>query len=160
MRTIPLQIKFVKVLETAKLPTRGSTQAAGLDLYAAEAGVVAPGQTVLVTTGLKMAVPPGYEAQIRSRSGLALRYSVSVLNSPGTIDEDYRGIVGVILHNHTQNNWAHPGFGERTQFVFDVGDRIAQMIITPCYTSMMSCKFVQVLDATERGEGGLGSTGR
>ncbi len=146
---IPMKVKFVKELEAAQLPTRGSERAAGLDLYSAEAGVILVGQTALVTTGLRMMLPPGYEAQIRPRSGLALKHSVTVLNSPGTIDEDYRGVIGVILHNHS-----------RVDFDLGLGDRIAQMVIQPCITPHIMCEAVRTFDRTARGDGGFGSTGR
>ncbi len=149
MSTIPLRIRFVKDSETAQLPTRGSEGAAGLDLYADEAVAIAPGLTALVSTGLRVMLPQGYEAQIRPRSGLALRHSVTVLNAPGTVDEDYRGVIGVILINHGQS-----------VFVIDVGDRIAQMVISPVITRNIVCDAVRTSDHTTRGDVGFGSAGR
>ena len=108
---------------------------------------LAPGQYALVPTGLAIALPPGYEAQVRPRSGLAAKHGVTVLNSPGTIDADYRGEIKVILINHGQ-----------TAFVVKRGERIAQMVIAP----MVQAALVPVatLSATDRGAGGFGSTGR
>lgn len=149
MTVLPLQVRFVKDHKDAKLPTRGSRGAAGLDLYSVEQVVIPPGQTRLVLTGLKMELPAGYEAQVRSRSGLALKHSVSVLNSPGTIDEDYRGLIGAALHNH----------GDKA-FTVVPGDRIAQMVIQPCITQHIQPIEAEELSDTDRGEGGFGSTGR
>ena len=126
---------------------RGSELASGMDLQASEPARIHPGQSQLVKTGLKIAVPKHYEAQVRSRSGLALKKSIIVLNAPGTIDADYRGEVGVILHN----------LGE---YPFDVavGDRIAQLVIAPvCHD--VAFEIVTDLGETKRGEGGFGSTG-
>lgn len=113
---------------------------------AAEAAMIAPGAVALIPTGLTMALPQGYEAQIRSRSGLAAKHAVVVLNSPGTIDSDYRGEIKIILINHGT-----------TPFEIKRGDRIAQMIVAP----VVQANFVLVdsLDETERGTGGFGSTG-
>lgn len=130
----------------AKLPTRGSTGAAGYDVYAAEAGYINPGQRALVPTGLRMAIQEGYECQVRPRSGLALKQGVTVLNTPGTIDEDYRGLCGVILMNHSSE-----------QFCWSVGDRVAQFIFNEYQTPDFSV--VDTLPETVRGEGGYGSTG-
>ena len=133
------------------LPAYQTNDAAGLDLMAAVAEneplTLAPGQYALVPTGLAMALPPGYEAQVRPRSGLAAKHGVTVLNSPGTIDADYRGEIKVILINHGQ-----------TAFVVMRGERIAQMVIAP----MVQAALVPVatLSATDRGAGGFGSTGR
>lgn len=122
--------------------------AAGMDIVAAvkEQVVLAPSETKLIPTGLKIAVPNGYEAQVRPRSGLALKKNIGVLNSPGTIDADYRGEVGVILTN----------FGQE-EFTVNRGDRIAQLVISP----VMQVKIVVVAELTEtaRGVGGFGSTG-
>ena len=133
------------------LPAYQSAHAAGLDLLAAvpEAApmMLAPGQYALVPTGLTIALPPGYEAQVRPRSGLAAKHGVTVLNSPGTIDADYRGEIGVLLINHG----AAP-------FPIRRGERIAQMVIA----SVVQAELVPVvsLSATDRGSGGFGSTGR
>ncbi len=125
--------------------TRGS---AGMDLHAAISAVVvlAPGQRQLIPTGLRFAIPEGCEGQVRPRSGLALRHGLSIVNSPGTIDSDYRGEVGIVLINHG----LEPVTIEPLQ-------RIAQLVITP----VLIAELVEAddLDATERGSGGYGSTG-
>lgn len=109
--------------------------------------MLAPGARTLVPTGLKIALEPGFEAQVRPRSGLALKHGITCLNSPGTIDSDYRGEVGVILINHGQE-----------PFVIKRGERIAQIIIARYAQAVMT--EVEALDETERGAGGFGSTGR
>ena len=130
------------------LPELATEEAAGADLRACiDAPVtLAPGDRQLIKTGFSMALPPGWEAQVRPRSGLALRHGVTVLNSPGTIDSDYRGEVGVVLVNHGQE-----------PFTVNRGDRIAQMVIA----KLPSVRFevVDGLDTTARGAGGYGSTG-
>lgn len=128
------------------MPVRGSEHASCFDLCAAEAGVVKPGARALVKTGWAMAVPPGYEIQVRSRSGHAAKSGVFVLNSPGTVDADYRGEVGVILMNTGSSD-----------FTFGVGDRIAQMAVCPVL--MWEAVEVDELTDTQRGAGGFGSTG-
>jgi dUTP pyrophosphatase len=133
------------------LPAYETAGSAGMDLRAAvpeDAPVtLAPGGRALVPTGLKIALPPGHEAQVRPRSGLALRHGVTCLNSPGTIDADYRGEVGVILINHGQE-----------PFVIRRGERIAQMVIAR--HEQATLVEVGALDETARGAGGFGSTGR
>jgi dUTP pyrophosphatase len=141
----------VKVLPHGKglpLPKYMSDHAAGMDLYAAVESeiVVKPGEWRLVPTGFVMAIPEGYEAQVRPRSGLALKQGVSVLNTPGTVDADYRGEVGVILMNHSKQD-----------LVVKRGDRIAQMIINKIERAEI--EEVAELTDTERGAGGFGSTG-
>jgi dUTP pyrophosphatase len=132
-------------------PRQQTTGAAGVDLPAALAPgaelVLWPGERALVPTGFSIALPDGYEAQIRPRSGLAAKHGITVLNTPGTIDADYRGEVKVILINHG----AEP-------FAIRRGDRIAQMVVAP----VVAVQFdeVEMLDETERGTGGHGSTGR
>lgn len=144
-----LQIKRLSV--RAQLPRRMSAHAAGLDLAAClaegEQIRLAPGERALVPTGLAIAIAPGFEGQVRPRSGLALRHGISVLNAPGTIDADYRGELKVILVNH----------GAET---FDVahGERIAQLVVAPVATHEVV--EVEELPAAERGEDGFGSTGR
>jgi len=130
------------------LPAYATALSAGADLLAAvhEPLELAPGKRVIVPTGLAMALPPGYEAQIRPRSGLAAKNGITALNSPGTIDADYRGEVGVILVNH----------GDQT-FTIERGMRIAQLIIAPVTTA--AWREVDDLDDTARGDGGFGSTG-
>lgn len=131
------------------LPAYQSEDAAGLDLLAAveEAMILPPLGRALVPTGLAMALPSGYEAQVRPRSGLAAKHGVTVLNSPGTIDADYRGEIKVILVNLSD-----------TPFTIGRGERIAQMVIAP--VSCARLVETKALDATIRGEGGFGSTGR
>jgi len=137
--------------EGLALPAYQSALAAGLDLVAAVPEdapmILAPGQYALVPTGLTIALPPGYEAQVRPRSGLAAKHGVTVLNSPGTVDADYRGEISVLLINHGA-----------TPFTIRRGERIAQMVIA----AMVQAELVPVisLSATDRGSGGFGSTGR
>jgi len=131
------------------LPQFETTQSAGMDLRAnVDAPVVLqPGDRALIPTGIKMALPDGYEAQIRPRSGLAYKHGITVLNSPGTIDADYRGDVGVLLINHG-----------REAFTIDDGMRVAQMIVAQY--SQFEWESVEDLDKTVRGAGGFGSTGK
>lgn len=135
--------------EGVEMPHFASELAAGADLRAAvdEDVVLHPGERALIPTGFCMALPAGYEAQVRPRSGLALKHGITVLNSPGTVDADYRGEVGVILVNHGEHD-----------FHIGRGDRIAQMVIA----ALAPARFVEVseLDDTERGSGGFGSSGR
>ena len=131
------------------LPSYATEGSAGMDVRAAvEAELtVRPGETVLVATGFAMAIPAGYEAQIRPRSGLAIKHQIGILNAPGTIDADYRGEVRIILTN----------FGT-TDFVVRRGDRIAQMVIAPFIKAEWEER--ESLDSTDRGAGGFGHTGR
>ena len=133
--------------EGVELPSYATGGAAGMDVRAATAMVLAPGARALVTTGFAVALPPGYEAQMRPRSGLALKHGVTVLNAPGTIDSDYRGEVMVLLINHG----AEP-------FAIARGDRIAQMIVAPVTVARWSPS--DSLPDSARGAGGYGSTGR
>ena len=135
--------------EGIDLPFYATTHAAGADLRAAidDDIIIEPGKHVLIKTGFAMALPDNFEAQIRPRSGLALKHGITVLNSPGTIDADYRGEVGIILINH----------GEQP-FRVERGDRIAQMIIAPF--AQADFMAVDTLSETERGEGGFGSSGK
>ncbi len=136
----------VSVKVEATLPPAYATAgAAGMDLRASEPAHLDPGRFALVKTGLRIELPQGYEAQIRSRSGLALKSGVFVLNAPGTIDSDYRGEVGVILAN----------FGSQP-FSVEVGDRIAQMVVQKVERVVWE---VADLSVSERGDGGFGSTG-
>lgn len=151
--TTPSLSVAVQVLphgEGLPLPAYQTALAAGLDLRAAVADdaplTLAPGAYALVPTGLAIALPAGFEAQVRPRSGLAVRFGVTVLNAPGTIDADYRGEIGVPLINHG----AEP-------FVVRRGERIAQMVIAPVVQALFAT--VAELDATARGTGGFGSTG-
>ena len=129
------------------LPEYATPASAGVDLRASDGCVIPPGGRALVPTGLRIALPEDYEAQIRPRSGLALRHGVTLPNSPGTIDADYRGEIGVILMNLGQE-----------PFIVEPGDRIAQMVVAP--VARVAWSEAEALDATERGEGGFGSTGR
>ncbi|HQH79287.1 MAG TPA: dUTP diphosphatase [Synergistaceae bacterium] len=129
------------------LPAYGSEGAAGMDLVAAEESVLLPGEWASVGTGIRLEIPPGFEGQVRPRSGLALKHGVTVLNSPGTIDGDYRGEVRVILINHG-----------RDPFTVSRGDRIAQLVIAP--VTRFALEEVEELEKTSRGSGGFGSTGK
>lgn len=132
------------------LPFYASEEAAGMDLLAAldvqNPVTLNPGETAMIPTGLAMALPPGFEAQVRPRSGLAAKHSITVLNSPGTVDSDYRGEVKVILINHG----CEP-------FIIERGERIAQMVIAPVTQGVW--EEVEDLNKTNRGAGGFGSTG-
>ncbi len=129
-----------------ELPAYATDGAAGMDVLAAEDVTLAPGARHAVATGLALAIPPGFEIQVRPRSGLALKHGISVPNTPGTIDSDYRGELKVILINHGS-----------ADFAVRRGDRIAQLVLAPVV--LASWLKVDELDATQRGEGGFGSTG-
>jgi dUTP pyrophosphatase len=150
-RTVTVEILQLPHGSGLPLPAYQSAHAAGLDLLAAvpEATplVLAPGKYAMVPTGLAIALPPGFEAQVRPRSGLAAKHGVTVLNSPGTVDADYRGEVAVLLINHGS-----------APFTIRRGERIAQMVIA----AVAPAELVPVtsLSSTERGAGGFGSTGR
>lgn len=139
----------VKYTGKHELPQFETAQSAGMDLRANidTPVVLQPGDRALIPTGIHMALPEGFEAQIRPRSGLAYKYGVTVLNSPGTIDADYRGDVGVLLINHGKE-----------PFTVEDGMRIAQMVIAKY--SQFEWNPVDDLDSTERGAGGFGSTGK
>ena len=141
-----MTLRFKKVHPDAVLPSYAHPSDAGMDLRSVDDLTLAPGQRALVHTGLVMLLPPLYEAQVRPRSGLALKNGVTVLNTPGTIDSGYRGEVGVILIN-------------LGQAAFDVrkGDKIAQMVIAP--VTQPNIEETDVVDETARGSGGFGSTG-
>jgi dUTP pyrophosphatase len=143
-----LRIQRLSHAEDLELPAYATEQAAGLDLRAAIDGamVIQPGRHAMVPTGLAIALPAGHEGQVRPRSGLAHRHGVTVLNSPGTIDADYRGEVKVMLINHGHQ-----------PFTIARGDRIAQLVIAPVV--QVAIHEVEALDDTARGEGGHGSTG-
>ena len=130
------------------IPQYASTHAAGADLVACinENIIIKPHTSVLIPTGLFMEIPPGYEVQIRPRSGLALKHQITVLNTPGTIDADYRGEVGVILMNHSDK-----------EFAVEPYMRIAQMVVAPAYAADFSIE--NELSTTQRGQGGFGSSG-
>jgi len=145
---LKVQVKILPHGQGIPLPKYMSDHAAGMDLYAAVQNdlIIPSGGWKLVPTGLAMAIPEGYEAQVRPRSGLALKQGISVLNTPGTVDADYRGEVGVILMNHSQDD-----------LVVKRGDRIAQMIINKI--ERIAFDEVDVLPETGRGAGGFGHTG-
>lgn len=139
-------LKVRLVLDEATLPTLAHPGDAGLDLFAAESARVEPGEAQLIRTGIAIELPSGTEAQIRPKSGLALKHRVTVLNSPGTIDEGYRGELGVILINHGKQS-----------FEVTPGMKIAQLVVKPVMS--VSVEEVDTLSDTHRGEGGFGSTG-
>lgn len=145
---IKVQVKRLEHGKDLPLPKYMSDHAAGMDLYAAvtEEVIIESGGWKLVPTGLAIALPEGYEAQVRPRSGLALKQGVSVLNTPGTVDADYRGEVGVILMNHSKQN-----------LTIKRGDRIAQMIVNKI--ERIEFEEVSDLSVTDRGAGGFGHTG-
>ena len=142
-----MTITFKRVHSGAMLPQYAHPGDAGMDLCACEACEIAPGARLLVRTGLVMELPVGTEAQVRPRSGLALKYGVTLLNTPGTIDEGYRGEIGVIMINHGPEI-----------FRITPGMRIAQMVIAPVLR--VTVEEVADVSATARGAGGFGSTGR
>jgi dUTP pyrophosphatase len=148
---VSVRVVFLEHFGDLPEPAYETAGAAGMDLRAAipenEPLVLAPGSRALVATGMSLALPDGFEAQIRPRSGLAARFGVTCLNAPGTIDADYRGEVKVILINHGED-----------AFTVRRGERIAQMVIAPVTRAVF--RRVDRLDQTERGEGGFGSTGR
>jgi dUTP diphosphatase len=149
--SVKIEVRQLPHAEGLALPAYQSALAAGLDLLAAvpdnEPVILEPGQHALIPTGLMIALPPGYEAQVRPRSGLAVRHGVTVLNAPGTVDADYRGEIGVPLINHGS-----------APFAVRRGERIAQMVIAPVVQAELIP--VEALSATARGSGGFGSTGR
>ena len=141
-----MKLKIQKVVEDVKVPCYAHEGDAGMDLYSAEECVLKPGERKLINTGIKIALPIGYEAQVRPKSGLALKHGISIVNTPGTIDAGYRGLVGVIAINHGSE-----------EFKIEKNQKIAQMVIN----KIESANVVEVdsLDDTSRGEGGFGSTG-
>ena len=139
-------INVVKLHEDAVVPTYGTTGAAGFDFYSVDSVIVEAGQTVIVKTGLAMAICEGFEIQVRPRSGMSAKTKIRVANSPGTIDSDYRGEIGIIVDNVGQE-----------PYEIHVGDRVAQGILA--IVPQASFIVVDSLDETERGAGGYGSTG-
>ena len=148
MSVVAVALRRLPHGEGLALPAYATSESAGLDLLAAveDPVVLAPGERRLIPSGIAIALPPGTEAQVRPRSGLALKHGVTVLNSPGTIDADYRGEVGVILINHGQE-----------PFTVERGSRIAQMVIAR--VARAEWDVVSDLEASARGAGGFGSTG-
>jgi dUTP pyrophosphatase len=146
---VSVSIKRLPHASDLPLPAYQTSQSAGMDLCAAVSAdvVIAPGAYTMIPTGFAIALPAGFEAQVRPRSGLAAKNGVTVLNTPGTIDADYRGEISVILINHGKD-----------AFTVTRGMRIAQMVVAPVRTVMLEEK--ESLDDTARGAGGFGSTGR
>lgn len=136
----------IVLAEGASMPGYATPGAAGMDLRSIEPVRLEPGERTLVRTGVRLAIPPGFEAQVRPRSGLALRLGVGMVNSPGTIDSDYRGEIGVVMIN-----WG----SDVVQL--DQGERVAQLVVCPVVRATLQP--VEELGATDRGEGGFGSTG-
>lgn len=143
---VPILVKRLPHGQDLPLPAYATDGAAGMDVVSAEDVTLAPGARHAVATGLSVAIPHGYEIQVRPRSGLAFKYGVTVPNTPGTIDSDYRGELKVLLINH----------GSET-FAIKRGDRVAQLVVAP--VTRGTWLEVSELDETARGEGGFGSTG-
>lgn len=140
-------VKFKKLTPTASIPTRATPYAAGLDLYADEEVMLASGERYMVRTGVAIETPAGYEGQVRPRSGLAAKAGVTVVNTPGTVDEDYRGEIKIVLINHGSSDfWVRPG------------DRIAQLVIAPVVYAR-PVEVEELTPAPTRGDRGFGSTG-
>ncbi len=148
MEKVVLQITVKRPKASKRLPAYASDGASGMDIRACleEPVVLDPGQISLIPTGISLSIPEGFEVQIRPRSGLALRHGIGILNSPGTIDSDYRGEISIILIN-----WG------RERFIVNDGDRIAQMVVS----RVIRAEFEEVaaLEQTDRGEGGFGHSG-
>lgn len=146
MPDVPVAVMRLPHGEGLDLPVYATAGAAGMDVVSAEDVTIAPGMRHAVATGLAMAIPEGYEIQVRPRSGLALKHGITVPNTPGTIDSDYRGELKVILINHGG-----------ADFAIRRGDRVAQLVLAPL--TRASWREVETLDETARGTGGFGSTG-
>ncbi|QIQ87870.1 dUTP diphosphatase [Erythrobacter sp.] len=144
--TVPVELKRLPHGEGLDLPAYATPGAAGMDVVSAEDVTIAPGARHPVATGLALAIPAGYEIQVRPRSGLAFKHGITVPNTPGTIDSDYRGELKILLINHGTE-----------PFAIARGDRVAQLVLAPVVQA--AWREVEELDATERGEGGFGSTG-
>ncbi|SEL95540.1 deoxyuridine 5'-triphosphate nucleotidohydrolase [Syntrophus gentianae] len=148
MKEIRVPVQTLPHFSGLSLPRYMTEGAAGMDIYAAVTGdvMIGPGERALIPTGLVIALPEGFEAQIRPRSGLALKHGVTLVNSPGTIDADFRGEIGVLLINHGKE-----------PFLISRGSRIAQMVVTPvCRAAWFESR---VLESTIRGDGGFGHSG-
>ena len=141
-----MELKVKKIHEDAKIPAYAHEGDSGMDLYSVEDTVLQSGETKLVKTGLQIAVPKGFEAQVRPKSGLAAKFGVTVLNTPGTVDSGYRGEVMVILINHGKE-----------EYKVEKGKKIAQMVIAKVEEAKI--EVVEDLDDTTRKDGGFGSTG-
>jgi len=146
MTEIAVRLKRLNNGHGLALPAYATAGAAGMDIVSAEDVTIAPGARHAVATGLSMAIPPGYEIQVRPRSGLALKHGITVPNTPGTIDSDYRGELKAILINHGSE-----------PFTIRRGDRVAQLVLAPVTRAVW--EEVEQLEDTERGSGGFGSTG-
>ena len=146
MTDIPVKLKRLNNGHGLPLPEYATDGAAGMDVVSAEDVTIKPGERHAVSTGLAMAIPPGYEIQVRPRSGLALKHGITVPNTPGTIDSDYRGELKAILINHGTE-----------PFAIHRGDRVAQLVLAP--VTRAEWEEVDELDDTARGAGGFGSTG-
>jgi dUTP pyrophosphatase len=142
-----LKIEIKKLNDKAIIPNYQTEESAGFDLHSIDDYNINSGERVLIKTGLSMALPKGYELQIRPRSGLALKYGITVLNTPGTIDSDYRGEIMILLFNTSKDN-----------FKIASGDRIAQGVLKQVTQAVLI--EVEELDRTNRGNGGFGSTGK
>ncbi len=142
-----IEVKIQKIDKSAKLPHRMSTHAAGYDLYSCHQQniILKKGEVKLVPTGIAISLPAGYEAQIRPRSGLAIKHGIGVLNAPGTIDADYRGEIKIILFNYGKED-----------FIITPGTRVAQMVIAK--HEIVDFAVTEKLDETTRGSGGFGHT--
>lgn len=142
------KIEVIKLRPEANIPRYMTALAAGMDICAVvdKEIIIQPGERCLVPTGLAFAIPEGFEVQVRPRSGLAIKHGIGLVNSPGTIDADYRGEVGIILINYGQDD-----------FAINSGDRIAQLVVAPVVQAEL--EEVDVLSETERGAGGFGHTG-
>ena len=141
-----IKVLVKKICENAKMPSYAHSGDAGVDLYAVQDTVIPPQGRALVPTGLKIAIPYGYEGQVRPKSGLALKHGITVLNTPGTVDAPYRGEVGVILFNSSDK-----------EYLAKSGEKIAQMVF--CKVENAEFELAEELPETDRGEGGFGSTG-
>ena len=144
--SVPVEVKRLPHGEGLDLPAYATAGAAGMDVVSAEDVTIEPGARHAVATGLSVAIPHGYEIQVRPRSGLAFKHGITVPNTPGTIDSDYRGELKVLLINHGTE-----------PFAIARGDRVAQLVLAPVVQA--AWREVEELDATERGTGGFGSTG-
>jgi len=142
-----MKIQIQREDKEVTLPNYAHPGDAGLDLYSAESLVLKPGERKIVATGVRIALPVGYEAQVRPKSGLAAKHGISVVNTPGTVDAGYRGLIGVILINHGTED-----------FAIEKNMKIAQMVINKVENAEI--EEVDSLDETSRGEGGFGSTGK
>jgi len=142
-----MKIKVKKLSKLAEIPAYQSEEAAGFDLHSIDDVIIASNERKLISTGLAFDIPAGYEIQIRPRSGLAYKHGITVLNTPGTIDSDYRGEIKVLLINHSNED-----------FEIKIGDRIAQAVIKEVIQA--SFEEVEELSETKRGEKGFGSTGK